>query len=338
MGYVNASYNSTRGDACNRIDSGPYAGQLDADGDRIPDSIDNCPLVYNPDQKPGTGGRGKACDPHYCDAFPTDPDCINAKDTDGDGIPDFADNCVTVYNPGQEVNPYSGLAVACNSGVGQDLDGDGVPNEKDNCLAVPNPNQTNNNHASNAGAISVYGADTGVGDNCYSNWPVFYAGQQFNGVAKNGVAVDPRGPPMFTLGGTWQLPKTGTSYQLEVVGNRNGAAATYTATVTKAPEGSSAIVANPVGAFTHSDNYRYASDLAFNPDKEGEYRIRLVTTLQFADRAFPGVTSSTDEAVFNVGSDSGSNGHAGSCSALPASVPAIGVGIALLGILRRRKR
>ena len=49
---------------------------LDSDGDGVPDSIDNCPHVANPDQ----------------------------KDTDGDGVGDACDNCPTVYNPTQDPN------------------------------------------------------------------------------------------------------------------------------------------------------------------------------------------------------------------------------------------
>jgi len=49
---------------------------LDSDGDGIPDSVDNCPHVANPDQ----------------------------KDTDGDGVGDACDNCPTVYNPTQDPN------------------------------------------------------------------------------------------------------------------------------------------------------------------------------------------------------------------------------------------
>lgn len=47
-----------------------------------------------------------------------------AADTDGDGVPDDADNCPLTFNPGQE-----------------DLDGDGVGDACDNCILVPNADQ-----------------------------------------------------------------------------------------------------------------------------------------------------------------------------------------------------
>jgi len=51
----------------------------DADDDRVPDRVDNCPLIPNTDQADNDGdGAGNACDP----------------DDDGDGVPDGADACV----------------------------------------------------------------------------------------------------------------------------------------------------------------------------------------------------------------------------------------------------
>ena len=43
---------------------------VDSDGDGIPDGVDNCPLVHNPDQRDRDGdGKGDACDPCPLDAL-----------------------------------------------------------------------------------------------------------------------------------------------------------------------------------------------------------------------------------------------------------------------------
>ncbi len=70
-------------------------------------------------------------------------------DRDGDGVPDFADNCPMVQNPGQEDTESDGVADACdncpmsaNPGQ-QDGDSDGVGDLCDNCLNSPNPGQEN---------------------------------------------------------------------------------------------------------------------------------------------------------------------------------------------------
>ncbi|MFT4037063.1 MAG: malectin domain-containing carbohydrate-binding protein [Thermomicrobiales bacterium] len=68
----------------------------DADGDYLPDSLDNCPYVQNPDQADSDGdGVGDACP-------------INI-DSDGDGVPDKEDNC-----PGVATSDF------------RDTDGDGI--------------------------------------------------------------------------------------------------------------------------------------------------------------------------------------------------------------------
>ncbi len=59
----------------------------DADGDGIPDALDNCPTVFNPDQ----------------------------RDLDGDGVGNVCDNCQTVANPGQEDTDHDGVGDACPS-------------------------------------------------------------------------------------------------------------------------------------------------------------------------------------------------------------------------------
>lgn len=57
----------------------------DRDGDGIPDGLDNCPAVANPDQ----------------------------RDQDGDGVGNVCDNCQTVANPGQEDVDADGVGDVC---------------------------------------------------------------------------------------------------------------------------------------------------------------------------------------------------------------------------------
>jgi hypothetical protein len=81
----------------------------DLDGDGVPDSVDNCIFVKNPDQ----------------------------ADADHDGVSDACDNCPTVANPDQKQTDSDDVGDACNP----DWDDDGIANTVDNCLYVSNPNQ-----------------------------------------------------------------------------------------------------------------------------------------------------------------------------------------------------
>ncbi|MCK4950706.1 MAG: S8 family serine peptidase [Gammaproteobacteria bacterium] len=104
---------------------------LDADGDTVPDSIDNCPSIANPDQADNDNDtQGDVCDldddnDGLSDSLETD---IGSNpflaDTDGDTISDYDevayDGNDTTYTPGQDLNPNS-----------DDTDGDGYTDNAD---------------------------------------------------------------------------------------------------------------------------------------------------------------------------------------------------------------
>lgn len=93
--------------------------------------------------------------------FPNDQ-----SDQDGDGIPDSADNCPAVANPGQEDSDGDGAGDACDPIVIDDQDSDGWADSVDNCPAVANPGQEDSD-------------GDGIGDACDS-------GNEGTGVTKTG--------------------------------------------------------------------------------------------------------------------------------------------------------
>ncbi len=77
----------------------------DEDGDGVPDEVDNCAGIPNPDQADFDGDAiGDACD----------EDGVGEEDRDADGIPDGVDNCADVPNGLQEDNDGDGLGDACD--------------------------------------------------------------------------------------------------------------------------------------------------------------------------------------------------------------------------------
>jgi len=76
------------GDSIIRVDMGAdeYSGSsLDSDLDGVPDSIDNCPVISNPDQ----------------------------ADNDSDGVGDVYENCPFVSNSGQQDTDGDGIGDVC---------------------------------------------------------------------------------------------------------------------------------------------------------------------------------------------------------------------------------
>jgi uncharacterized protein (TIGR03382 family) len=59
------------------------------------------------------------------------------KDTDGDGVPDSADNCPSIANPAQQDTNKDGKGDACDG----DDDGDGIADGSDNCPLAKNVDQ-----------------------------------------------------------------------------------------------------------------------------------------------------------------------------------------------------
>ena len=90
------------------------AAPADTDGDRIPDSEDNCLLADNPDQTDtDNDGLGDVCDPN-----------LFVEDTDGDGFIDGEDNCPAVFNLILIPSPTPTQSDIDNDGLGDECDPD----------------------------------------------------------------------------------------------------------------------------------------------------------------------------------------------------------------------
>lgn len=314
----------------------------DADGDGVANAVDNCPLVPNKDQSdldresdktvtdPARRG-GDVCDqdddndgildgvdncPRVANSdqvMPTDATQCRV-DTDGDNISDNADNCPGVANPDQADTDKNGIGDACDP----DIDGDGVLNAQDNCPSVANRDQADDDgdkKGDACDALYCVVVDPNRPEDC----------------------LDPRAPFAVHAGGTLEV-KSGEQVRLPIFANRNGAAIEYTWTVAGRPDGSGAVVDNPEGAVTASRHWEYAyvndSKPTFTPDKDGEYEIQLQAKLAFSDRAYPDQRTSVSTLKLKVGEDKVSGWN---CSALPASGGGLALGVALLGLLRRRR-
>ena len=116
----------------------------DVDADGIPDTVDNCPSVANPNQLDvDMDGIGDACD------------SVNGLDNDNDGVLNADDNCPQDANADQADIDGDGIGDVCDP-INDDEDGDGVLAADDNCPDVANPDQLDTD-------------GDGIGDACDEN-------------------------------------------------------------------------------------------------------------------------------------------------------------------------
>lgn len=125
-------------------DGNPNYTDTDSDDDGILDGengvpIDNCYIVYNPDQEDtNNNGVGDACE----------------LDSDKDGIPDGADNCPLTPNADQADSDGNGIGDLC-----QDTDGDGIIDINDNCPLTPNTDQIDTDKDGTGDACEALGQE-----------------------------------------------------------------------------------------------------------------------------------------------------------------------------------
>ena len=134
----------------------------DADGDAVPDPIDNCPAVANPDQLDTDGDtQGDACDTDDDDdgltddeeaALGTDP---LLADTDGDGLTDFDEDA------------------AGTDPLLADTDGDTVGDATDNCPLVANIDQLDSDGDLQGDACDPPVAKIAFMSDRTGNWDIF---------------------------------------------------------------------------------------------------------------------------------------------------------------------
>ena len=104
---------ATPGDASNLDGRAVDAALHDDDGDGVPNGIDNCRTVANPDQHDEDGdGHGDACDPcpPFAHAF--------ELDSDGDGVGDACDP--HPFTPGDKIYLFESFKNGVPSGAGWD--------------------------------------------------------------------------------------------------------------------------------------------------------------------------------------------------------------------------
>ena len=120
------------------------------------------------------------------------PFTVADADSDADGIPDAADNCMAVPNPDQADSNLDGVGDACDS------DGDGFQDDRDNCVAVPNPDQADRDNNGRGDACDHDADRDGVQDgvdNCPTEPNPEQADTDGDGIGNNcDTSADPLQP------------------------------------------------------------------------------------------------------------------------------------------------
>ena len=138
---------------------------LDADGDGIPDDLDEC-TDRDGDGLGDPGFPANTCSADNCPAV-FNP---SQADTDSDGLGDACDNCPSQPNPGQENSDHDGTGDACDPCTDPDHDGFGSPGFPNVCAVDNCPDRFN--------VTQVDGDHDGRGDACDNCPAASNAGQE----------------------------------------------------------------------------------------------------------------------------------------------------------------